>query len=165
MINSIPVEPAIGVGAIVFDPSGRVLLVRRARPPKLGLWSAPGGRLEPGETLADCCRREVLEETGITIEPGPIVAVADRVSEGFHYIIFDFAAALACAGVPEPIPASDVSEARWVGPAELLAYTLVEGLAVVIEAVRASLETGAALGLSDVDGDSRLFVPVSLPGG
>ncbi|MGZ8250038.1 NUDIX hydrolase, partial [Methylomagnum sp.] len=128
MTHSIPAAPAVGVGAVVFDPAGRVLLVCRGRPPKVGWWTVPGGRLEPGEALADACRREVREETGLDIEPGPIIAVAERQAEGFHYVIVDFAARLKPGQPLQPIPATDASDARWVALAELAAYPLVEGL-------------------------------------
>jgi 8-oxo-dGTP diphosphatase len=159
MTEILPPEPAVGVGALVFDPKGRVLLVRRGKPPALGLWSVPGGRLESGETLVGCCAREVFEETGIEVEPGPIMAVAERMAEGFHYVIVDFLAAPKSSAASEPVPATDVSDARWVDPAELAAYTLVEGLRDVIRAARTSLDAGFTLGLGDADGVGRLFLP------
>lgn len=54
--------PAVSV-AVVRDDS--VLLVKRARQPSQGLYAFPGGKVEPGETLADAVRRELLEETGL----------------------------------------------------------------------------------------------------
>jgi 8-oxo-dGTP diphosphatase len=165
MTDSIPQGPAVGVGAIVFDGRGRVLLVRRGGPPKVGFWTVPGGRLEPGETLVECCRREALEETGLEVEPGPIVAVADRAAEGFHYVIVDFVAVLRSAEVPEPRPATDAADARWVDPEDLQAYPLVEGLAAVIHAARSSLKARAGSGLFKADGVGRLFLPSVLPGG
>lgn len=151
-------RPAVGVGAIVFDPTGRVLLVRRGRPPKAGLWSVPGGRLEVGESLAECCRREVLEETGIEVEPGPIVAVADREAEGFRYVIVDFLATLRSQQSPEPLPATDASDARWVDLESLAAYPLVEGLRAVILTVRSALDAGVSAGLCEAE-LGRLYLP------
>jgi 8-oxo-dGTP diphosphatase len=153
-------EPAVGVGAVVFDALDRVLLIRRGKAPALGWWSLPGGRLEPGETLVRCCRREVLEEVGIEIEVGPIVAVVERVTEGFHYVIVDFVAVPADSGSPPVVPASDVSEARWVPLAELSGYALVEGLERVIHRAFAGLRAGSGAGLVDADGNGRDFLPI-----
>jgi ADP-ribose pyrophosphatase YjhB (NUDIX family) len=160
MSDSIPTAPAVGVGAVVFDPAGRVLLVRRGKPPQAGWWTVPGGRLEPGESLADACRREVREETGLEVEPGPIIAIAERQAEGFHYVIVDFAARLKPGQRLAPTPASDASDARWVDVAELAEYPLVEGLLAAIEAARAGLADGSGLGLHYADGAGRLFLPV-----
>lgn len=62
--------PRLAVSACLFDPQGRVLLVKRRNAPYAGRWSLPGGRVEPGESLAEAVHREVLEETGI--EAGPL---------------------------------------------------------------------------------------------
>ncbi len=56
----------LAVSACLFDPQGRVLLVKRRNEPFAGRWSLPGGRVEAGESLADAVHREVLEETGVT---------------------------------------------------------------------------------------------------
>jgi ADP-ribose pyrophosphatase YjhB (NUDIX family) len=60
-------RPEIAVSAAIFR-DGKVLLVRRARPPGKGLHSLPGGRIEFGETIASALHREVMEETGLTVE-------------------------------------------------------------------------------------------------
>ncbi|HSP39485.1 MAG TPA: NUDIX domain-containing protein [Frankiaceae bacterium] len=61
------------VGAVVTDSRGRILLVQRANEPGRGLWSLPGGRVEPGETDEQAVVREVAEETGLTVEVGRLV--------------------------------------------------------------------------------------------
>ncbi|HYE34998.1 NUDIX hydrolase [Methylocaldum sp.] len=158
-ISCRPPEPAVGVGAIVFDASERVLLIRRGKEPAFGLWSIPGGRQEPGETLIQCCRREVLEETGIEIEPGPIVALVERIVSNFHYIIIDFVAVPKDPDGPDPNPATDVSDALWVALTDLNRYPLVEGLERVIRIARESSRSGFAVGLVDADGIGRDFLP------
>lgn len=65
--------PTIGVFAAIFDSAGRILLVRRAYPP-YG-WTTPGGRMEECESIAAAAAREVLEETGLTIQPGGVIGV------------------------------------------------------------------------------------------
>ena len=84
--------PICAVGAFVFDPEGRVLVVQRATPPGEGLWSVPGGKLEPSETLAQAVAREVREETGLVVEVGPLACVVERMGDDFHYVILDYLA-------------------------------------------------------------------------
>jgi 8-oxo-dGTP diphosphatase len=154
-----PPHSAIGVGAVVFDASERILLIRRGKEPAFGLWSIPGGQQEPGETLMQCCRREILEETGVEIELGPVIALVERIIEGYHYVIVDFVATPKDPNGPAPNPATDVSDARWVVLAELTHYPLVEGLERVIRIAYESLRSGFAVGLIDADGNGRDFLP------
>lgn len=140
-----PATPAIGVGGVVFDELGRVLLIRRRSPPQAGLWHIPGGRLEAGETLAECCRREVQEETGIRVIPGPILAVADRRVEGFHYVIIDFLARLEPGSPLTPEPATDAAEACWIDSQTITHMALVEGLEPVIRAAIATRDHPSGL--------------------
>ncbi len=61
-----------------LDASG-VVLVKRRFEPLAGQWSVPGGTIEVGETLEAGIAREVEEETGLTVDVGPIVEVFDRI--------------------------------------------------------------------------------------
>ena len=66
-------ELRIGSCAIIFDDKReRVLLTKRS---DNGLWCVPGGSMEPGESVEECCRREVMEETGLAVELKRLVAV------------------------------------------------------------------------------------------
>ena len=66
-------ELRIGSCAVIFDEAHeKVLLTRRS---DNGLWCLPGGKMEPGESIEECCRREVLEETGLIIEPVRLIGV------------------------------------------------------------------------------------------
>jgi mutator protein MutT len=130
-----PKRPILGVGAII-EEGGSVLLVKRGREPLRGQWSLPGGVVEAGETLAEAARREVLEETGLEIEPLRVVEVFERImrdAEGrpeYHYVLIDY---LCRAVSGEVRPGDDVSLARWVPRSELRGYDITEGTLDVIE--------------------------------
>ena len=69
-----PTRPYLAVSAAIFR-DGRVLIVRRARPPAHGLYTLPGGGVELGETLEQAVIREVREETGLDIVPVELVGL------------------------------------------------------------------------------------------
>ena len=79
------------VGAVIFDSDERICLVRRANEPARGMWSFPGGRVEPDEGAQDAIIREVMEETGLHVtidrELGPALRPAP---EGGTFNIREF---------------------------------------------------------------------------
>jgi 8-oxo-dGTP diphosphatase len=114
------------VGAIIRDSGGRLLLIQRGHQPGLGLWSVPGGRVEPGETDAQALVREVAEETGLTVRPGRLVgSVARPAPGGAVFDIFDFEAPVTGGHLAA---GDDAADARWVSAAELDGLPLTEGL-------------------------------------
>ena len=125
----------MAVGVFAFDARGRVLLVQRGRPPAQGLWSVPGGKVGWGETLADACRREVLEETGVEITVGPLVTWLERIDPTHHFVILDFIGAPTQA-VAEPRPGDDAAQARWLTQDELQALPLTAGFLPVLAQAR-----------------------------
>lgn len=116
----------LGVGGVVVQ-DGRALLVRRATEPLKGEWSIPGGLVELGEKLVDAVQREVLEETGLTIEVGEVLDLFDSIwrdADGrcqYHYVLVDY---LCRVTGGELRAASDVSEARWISPDEIETFGL-----------------------------------------
>lgn len=125
-------EPMIGVGGLLFNRQDQVLLIRRNKPPSQGLWSVPGGKLEAGEGLTECCRREIREETGLDVNVLLLIAVVERRIENFHYVIVDFLVELRDESQNLPRAASDVSEARWIDLDKIDDYPLVAGLPEII---------------------------------
>jgi mutator protein MutT len=116
-----PKRPIVSVVACVFHKD-KVLLVKRATEPGKGLWSAPGGAIELGETINEALKREIREECGIEIEVGKVINIVDRIVRDqkggiqFHYVI---AYLLARYVSGEARAGSDVSEIRWVTYEEL----------------------------------------------
>lgn len=129
--------PVLGVGAVIWNEDGDVLLIRRGKPPRLGQWSIPGGHVEWGESLRDALIREVREETGLEVEILGLIDVIDSISRDEkgeitrHYVLIDFTArpvgGTLAAG-------TDASDARWVPFAMLDEYTLWSETRRVIEA-------------------------------
>ena len=113
--------PTVAVGAIIWNARGEVLLIKRARPPRQGEWSIPGGKVEAGEKLQDALKREVREETGLEIEIVGFADVAELDEAGQHFVLVDFTARWISG---EPRAASDAKQALWVPPEQLDRYEL-----------------------------------------
>lgn len=100
-----------------------VLLIRRGTPPKLGEWSIPGGRIEPGEPAKLAALRELTEETSVEAELVGLVDVVDAVFHNRagdlitrHYVLVDFVARWRAG---EPVAGDDAAEARFFHQSEL----------------------------------------------
>ncbi len=125
----------LGVGALIIEDS-RILLVERGREPLKGQWSLPGGALETGESLEEGIRREVLEETGLLIEPLQIAEIFERIMRDqqgrfeYHYVLIDYLCRVTGGALAA---ADDVSSAAWVEKQSLTRYRLTEGTLGVIE--------------------------------
>ena len=139
-----PDRPYLAVSAAIIR-DGHVLVARRARGASTGLYTLPGGVVELGETLHQAVVREIAEETGITIEPVALAGQREfitrdetgRVSR--HFVILCFAARwLAGEGTPQ---VEELSELRWLRPAELSALKTTEGLAGIVAAAFERMET------------------------
>jgi ADP-ribose pyrophosphatase YjhB (NUDIX family) len=136
-----PQRPFLAVSAAIVR-DGKILIVRRARPPAQGVFTLPGGVVEPGETLVEAVAREVREETSLTIEPVALAGfreaivrdAQDRVER--HFVILCFAARWQAG---EPVLNEELSEARWRDPAELAGLQTTAGLAEIVAAAFARL--------------------------
>jgi len=110
--------PRLTVDSFVLDRTGRVLLVRRGRPPYEGSWGLPGGFCEWKETTEACCARETLEETGLRVRVGELLAVysaPNRDPRGHNVTVLY--AARAVGGKLEG--GDDAAEARFFAQREL----------------------------------------------
>ena len=129
-----PPRPLLAVSAAIVR-AGKILVVRRARPPANGVYTLPGGVVEVGETLTQAVVREVREETALAIEPVALAGFReaivrdgeDRVER--HFVILCFAARWTAG---DPVLNEELSEAHWLDPSELTGLTTTAGLAEIV---------------------------------
>ncbi|MCH9630471.1 MAG: NADH pyrophosphatase [Chlamydiia bacterium] len=89
-LQSPTLKPKVGVAVLVVK-DGKVLLGKRKNSHGSGLWATPGGHLEFAETIEECAKRELLEETGLiahTIKVGPWTENISCTKADKHYITF-----------------------------------------------------------------------------
>jgi len=106
-------------------------MVRRASGPYAGRWTLPGGKVEPGERLADAVRREVREETSLEVEPGDVAAVREVIGDGHHFVIVVHHARPDGGRVT---PGDDASEAAWWPLGQVDGLPTTDGLVPLLRA-------------------------------
>jgi len=124
MSREYPDHPRIGVGVVILGEKG-VLLIRRAKPPRQGQWSLPGGAQKLGETVFEAAIREVQEETGLNVEIQGLIDVVDSITKDdkrvrYHYTLVDLLALEKPGEKPGEQSegnlkaGSDAAEAAWI---------------------------------------------------
>ena len=143
MARSYPSRPYLAVSAAIFR-DGRVLIVRRARPPAHGLYTLPGGGVELGETLEEAVIREVSEETALEVEPVALAGYRQAIARDAagkierHFVILPFAARWIAGDVRLN---EELAEAHWLPPAELGTLQTTDGLAQIVAAAAERIAT------------------------
>jgi 8-oxo-dGTP diphosphatase len=131
-----PQRPYLAVSAAIIR-DGKVLVVRRARQPALGVYTLPGGAVETGETLMQAVTREVREETALDIEPVALAGHREAIvrdAQGRverHFVILCFAARWRSG---EAVLNEELDDARWLESAALAGLRTTEGLAEIVAA-------------------------------
>ena len=122
--------PAVGVVCLRGE---EVLLIRRGTPPRLGEWSLPGGRIEPGEAVRAAALRELREETGVEARLIGLIDVVDGVfpDADRHYVLIDFAAEWLSG---EPTAGDDAAEAAFLPVTQALSLVAWSETRRIIEA-------------------------------
>lgn len=110
---TLPTTPLLTVDCVVVDKEGRVLLIRRGRPPFEGHYALPGGFVDVGETVEDAARRELLEETGVSVKKIELIGVysdPDRDPRGHTCSV----AYLARVKSAKAVAGDDAAAAEWL---------------------------------------------------
>ena len=129
-----PRRPVLAASIAVFR-GGRVLLAQRAKAPALGLYSLPGGRIEPGERMADGVLRELDEEVGIAADLLGFVDHVEHIEIGPDGALVAHAVIAAFAGRwtrGEPTLSDEVSDIRWVDPLAPGDLPMTRGLGAIL---------------------------------
>jgi 8-oxo-dGTP diphosphatase len=131
--------PTVGVGVVILNEADEVLLVQRGTEPNIGMWTIPGGRQKPGETLIETARREIYEETGVQISIPKLIDVVDLIRHDDngtllrHYALIDYTARHISG---DPRPGGDAAAVAWVPTAEIEDHiSWTETLRIIHEAI------------------------------
>lgn len=129
------IRPVLAASTAVFR-DGRVLLARRGQPPSLGLWTLPGGRVEPGETLAQAAAREMMEEVAVACEILGVAGALDIIQRDpagnltAHFVVVSHAARWLSG---EPAVGPEAAAVGWFDP-EALPDETTPGLEGIVAA-------------------------------
>jgi 8-oxo-dGTP diphosphatase len=106
--------PRVGVGVLLVDAEGRVLLTLRKRSPEAGCWSIVGGKVDFLENLEQCAVREAREEAGVEVELLRLLCVTDHVlpNEGQHWVAPAYLGRV-IGGEPRNCEPDKTREVKW----------------------------------------------------
>ena len=127
-------NPIPGVGVVIVDSRGRLLIVQRGDGVGKGRWAVPGGKVRWGETWREAARREAREETGLEVKVGQVIWTGESVGPGeppaWHFSLVDFL----CEVVGGELRAGDdAADVRWVPIKEVRDYPLVPTMFSLLE--------------------------------
>jgi 8-oxo-dGTP diphosphatase len=142
-VSSQPIiRPMLAASVGVFR-EGRVLIAERLVEPAKGLYTFPGGRLEMGETLAECALRELQEEVGVMARIAGFIDHVETVVRApsgevqFHAVVCAFAAHWVAG---EPQSSSEIGETIWARPEDVSRWPTTRGLSSIVARARKIIE-------------------------
>ncbi len=112
-MSGVPKTPLLTVDCVATDATGRVLLIKRGRPPFKGQWALPGGFVGLDETVEDACRRELREETGLPARKLTLVGVYSTPGRDPRGPTVSVAFKARIAAKP-PRAGTDAAAAEWI---------------------------------------------------
>ncbi len=117
-ISSPTPHKQIGV-AVINNNQGKILIDRRKQTGEMGgLWEFPGGKIEAGETIKECIKREVKEELDIEIKVGDLLTTITHAYKTFNVTIYVHDCQH-LSGNPQPL---ECEEIHWVEAAQMNQY-------------------------------------------
>jgi len=134
MDDALPRPPGVEVpcvGAVVHDHDGRLLLIRRGHAPSAGMWSVPGGRVEPGETGTAAVVREVAEETGLRVRPDRVVGRVRIDGDGVVFTVTDWVCTL-LDPTQRPVAGDDADDVVFADAAGIAALDMAPGVVAAL---------------------------------
>lgn len=130
------IEEVPNGASVAIVRAGKVLLIKRAFAPYQHLWTLPGGRIEPSETIEQCAIREIAEEVGLTVRNlRPVIVQALGRDQTFRLAVFatqDFSGQIR--------PSDEIAGHQWMDPAALIALRTTSRLDDVLARAFAVLE-------------------------
>jgi nucleoside triphosphatase len=133
--------PEPTVGALIFNPEGRLLLVKTHK--WKGKYTIPGGHVEMGESLQDALKREIQEETSLELIRADFLCFQefiydDSFYEKRHFIFFDFICQVKDGKVQLN---SEAQEYIWVDLNEVFSYPIDDYLRFALEQYQKQLDS------------------------
>jgi 8-oxo-dGTP diphosphatase len=128
------------VSCAIIEQDGLVLAAQRSAAMSLPLkWEFPGGKIDPGETAAECLKRELVEEMGVQARVGEGLPASTHRYPTFTVTLYPFL----CKLLPGKIKLAEHKAIAWVKPAELLDLDWAEADIPVVQNYLARLADGA----------------------
>jgi 8-oxo-dGTP diphosphatase len=124
----------IGV-AVIWNPTGQILIDKRKAGGTMGgLWEFPGGKIEPGETVAECIVREIREELAIEITVGEHLITIEHTYPAFQITLIVHHCQH-ISGIPQSIESDEI---RWVNVNDLASYQFPAANLAIIQAIESN---------------------------